>query len=126
LARFLDENGKNTVLSEHVDDLRRTADALFAMAETMAELMSSDPVQWASVTYPALLCVGDVTMVWRLLDMARVALKAMDDGGENDFYNGKVMQATYYAGATLPMTRARIDTCLRQGREAVEMPEGAF
>ncbi|MBW1790286.1 MAG: hypothetical protein JRK53_27380, partial [Deltaproteobacteria bacterium] len=52
--------------------------------------------------------------------MARIALKAMDDGGERDFYTGKVMQATYYAGITLPLTRARTETCLRQGREVVE------
>ena len=33
---------------------------------------------------------------------------------------------TYYADITLPQTLATLDTCLRQGREVVEMPVKAF
>jgi len=36
------------------------------------------------------------------------------------------MQATYFTGVTLPLTMARLDTCIREGREIVDMPEGAF
>ena len=45
---------------------------------------------------------------------------------KNDFYVGKVMQATYFTNVTLPLTMARSETCLREGREIVEMPEKAF
>ena len=47
-------------------------------------------------------------------------------GTGNAFYEGKLMQATFFAGVTLPLTVARLDTCLRDGREVVEMPEEAF
>ncbi len=60
------------------------------------------------------------------LDMAIIAQKAMDRGTRNDFYQGKVMQATYFCGTTLPLTMGRLDTCLREGQEIVEMPEEAF
>ena len=52
--------------------------------------------------------------------------KRQDEGRESDFYRGKVLQATYYAGVTLPLTLARLDTCLRQGREVLDMPQEAF
>ena len=99
------------------------------LGEVAAELsgkMKSDTPQWASYTYPALLCFGDVTMAWRLLDMALAAHRAMEKGGENAFYTGKVMQATYFAGVILPLTSAQLETCIRKGREIVDMPEDAF
>ncbi|MGC8495017.1 MAG: acyl-CoA dehydrogenase C-terminal domain-containing protein, partial [Syntrophobacteraceae bacterium] len=81
-----------------------------------------DPLQWASYTYPALQAYGELTMAWRLLDMARVACEA----DANDFYRGKILQATWFVDVTLPHTLVNIDTCLRTGREILEMPEGAF
>jgi len=36
------------------------------------------------------------------------------------------MQATYYVDTVIPGTQATIGTCLRDGREIVEMPEAAF
>ena len=35
--------------------------------------MKTDPLQWASTTYPALLAFGELTMAWRLIDMAVIA-----------------------------------------------------
>jgi hypothetical protein len=72
------------------------------------------------------MCYGDVTVTWRLLDMAVLAQERMDQEGGNDFFLGKVKQATFFEGVTLPETFARLDTCVRREREVVEMPEGAF
>ena len=107
------------VLSEAVDRLE-------TMARTLSEKMKSDPLQWASYTYPALLCFGDITMVWRLLDLAVIAQEQIEAGSANDFLSGKVLQATFFAGTTLPLTLARMETCLRSRREVVEMPEEGF
>jgi hypothetical protein len=126
IQTFLRENEDHPLLGGEVRNLAGVVKRLGEVAAHMGEMMHSDPLQWASYTYPALLCFGDVTMGWRLLDMAVVAQKAMDRGGKNDFYRGKVMQATYYAGITLPLTAARLETCLRKGREVTDMPEGAF
>jgi hypothetical protein len=123
---FVRKNEDHPVLGGEVRNLGVVVNRLGEVAARMGDMMSSDPLQWASYTYPALLCFGDVTIVWRLLDMAIVAQKAMDKGGKNDFYLGKVLQASYYAGTTLPLTTARLETCLREGREVVDMPEGAF
>jgi hypothetical protein len=39
---------------------------------------------------------------------------------------GKTMQASYFVGSMLPLTMARLETCMRTGREIVEMPNEAF
>ena len=93
----------------------------------MADRMGDDPLQWASYTYPALTAFGEVIMAWRLLDLARIASdRAQKKGSKYDFHRGKVSQATFFAETTLPHTRVTIQTCLRQGREIVDMPDKAF
>lgn len=92
----------------------------------MAERMKADPLQWASYTFPALMCFGDVTMAWRLLDLAIIAHQLIHEGGSNAFYTGKITQASYFVGTMLPLTVARLDTCIRSGREVVEIPNEAF
>jgi hypothetical protein len=92
----------------------------------MAERMKSDPLQWASYTFPALMCFGDVTLAWRLLDLAIIAQRVLDEGRGNAFYAGKVTQACYFVGTMLPLTMARLDICIRSGREIVEIPNEAF
>jgi alkylation response protein AidB-like acyl-CoA dehydrogenase len=113
-------------LGPEIRALSEAVDRLETMARTLSEKMKSDPLQWASYTYPALRCFGDITMVWRLLDLAVIAQEQIKAGSGNDFLSGKVLQATYFTGTTLPLTLARMETCLRSGREVVEMPDGAF
>jgi hypothetical protein len=126
IESFCTENRDHETLGGDVRVLSETVERLARVAGEMSSRSDADPLQWASYTYPALLCFGDVTVTWRLLDMAIIAGRIMDEKGENDYHRGKVMQATYFAGVTLPITMARLETCLRNGREIVEMPEGAF
>jgi hypothetical protein len=126
LEGFCKKNEKHPALGSEIQLLSKAALRLGEVAKKMAAQSKSDPLQWASYTYPALMCFGDVTMVWRLLDIALIAQRAIDEGKKNEYYKGKVLQATYYTGVTLPLTMARLDTCLRGGREIVEMPEEAF
>jgi hypothetical protein len=113
-------------LGPEIQALYQAVDRLETVALALSEKMKTDPLQWASYTYPALLCFGDITMVWRLLDLAVIAQEKIDSGKGSDFLLGKVFQAAYFTGTTLPLTLARLETCLREGREVVEMPEGAF
>ncbi|RJR21175.1 MAG: acyl-CoA dehydrogenase [Desulfobacteraceae bacterium] len=114
------------ILGKYIQTLSDVVKRLARVAQEMAGRAESDPLQWASYTYPALLCFGDVTMAWRLLDMAVIAKERMEADNERDFFHGKVMQATYFVDTTLPITLARLDTCTGNGREIVDMPEGAF
>jgi len=126
IEEFCEKNINHPILGKEVESLSVVVKRLSEVAMGMSNTSKSDPLQWASNTYPALMCFGDVTMAWRLLDMALIAQCIIDDGGGDAFYVGKRMQATYFIGVTLPLTMARIDTCLREGREIVEMPEDGF
>ena len=126
LQSFLDTNNHHPRFGETIRRLAGVVDRLHHTATVMQHQVTADPLQWASNTYPALLAFSEVTMVWRLLDMAVAAQKAMDSGKNNHFYLGKVMQAAYYADITLPDITATLETCMREGREVVEMPIRAF
>jgi alkylation response protein AidB-like acyl-CoA dehydrogenase len=126
LEGFCQKTMRQKTLGKEIQTLDKATKKLGQVAMAMSELSGTDPLQWASYTYPALMCFGDVTMAWRLLDMAVIAQRAMDEGEKSDYLLGKVMQATYFTGVILPETIARLETCLRTGREVVDMPEGAF
>ena len=126
INKFCSDNQDHTSLGRHVQALAAAFEKLVVVADRMKDQMQSDPLQWASNTYPALTAFGEITMIWRLLDMAIVANRAIEKGKQNDFYNGKVLQATYFTDITLPHTLATIGHALRDGREVVDMPVAAF
>jgi alkylation response protein AidB-like acyl-CoA dehydrogenase len=124
--RFFEKHKDHPQLGAKVRQLSAVFERLDQMAGDFKEKMASDPLQWASKTYPALLAFSEATMAWRLLDMAIVASDAMESGKKNDFYLGKVLQAAYFADVTLPHTLATIETCLQEGREVIDMPLKGF
>jgi len=127
IGAFCRANENHPGLGPSVKMLSQTVEALMDMSRIMADRMSDDPLQWASYTYPALTAFGEVIMAWRLLDLARIAFdRSQKKGSKYDFHRGKVLQATYFAETTLPHTRATIHTCLREGREILDMPDKAF
>lgn len=126
IEMFCDTNKSHPAIGEKVSDLNRVKDRLCEMAEELKNRMKSDPLQWASYTYPALLAFSETIMVWRLLDMARISGDKMKNGGQSDFYRGKILQATYFTDITLPHVLAKIETCIRNGREITDMPDNAF
>lgn len=126
IKKFIDRNIDHPVFRKDVRALSEATKGLGEVAREMSGRAVADPLQWASYTYPALLCFGDITICWRLLDMALTAQRAISHGRENQFYVGKVKQATYFTGTTLPLTMARLHTCIRKGREVVDMPVDAF
>jgi hypothetical protein len=126
IEKFCRENRDHPQLGNHIIALSRVFEKLTAVAMHMRDQMNSDPLQWASNTYPALTAFGEVTITWRLLDMAVIAARAIEKGRQKNFYTGKILQATYFADVTLPHTLATMENALRKGREVVDMPDGAF
>ncbi len=106
--------------------LESVARGLWETAAEMAGRQASDPLQWASYTYPALLAFSEVAMAWRLLDMAAIAAGKAGTGKQADFFRAKVLQAAWWVETTLPHTRVRAGLCTRAGRETMDMPDGGF
>lgn len=126
LGKFCTKYGDHPALGIEVQFLAKVRTRLAAVAAEMSQRAQSDPLQWASYTYPALLCFGDTMLTWRLLHMAVIARRFLAERKNNDYWLGKVMQATYFARVMLPTTTARLDTCVSEGREIVKMPQGSF
>jgi alkylation response protein AidB-like acyl-CoA dehydrogenase len=126
IEKFFTNYRNHNELRYYIKKFEAVVTRLCEVASQMRQRMRTDRLQWASYTYPALLCFGEVTLVWRLLEMAIIACKALAGGKRNAYYQGKVLQATYFSEITLPHTLARLNTCLRSGREIVTMPESAF
>ncbi|MBC8247617.1 MAG: acyl-CoA dehydrogenase C-terminal domain-containing protein, partial [Deltaproteobacteria bacterium] len=126
VERFCEKNIHHLSVGNNVRALLDVVKQLSETALKLKDRMTSDPLQWAACTYPALLCFSEVFMSWRLLDLAIIAHSIIDDGNKDDFFTGKIMQATYFTDITLPQTSARIGTLLRSGREISEIPVGAF
>jgi hypothetical protein len=126
IGAFCKQNQDHPRLGGAVKELSRMVEKLVEVSTKMAVLAGSDLPLWAATTYPALLSFGDATACWRLLDMAVAAQKAIDAGKNTPFYQGKVLQALYFTKVMLPEAMARMESCLREGREVVEMPVEAF
>ena len=127
IERFCEANREHPGLGDQVRTLAGVLQRLWETAEEMKQRMGSDPLQWASYTYPALMAVGEVTVAWRLLDLAVIAHPAsLKKGKANDFHRGKVLQAIYYVDTVLPHTVATLGICLRHGREVIDIPDNAF
>lgn len=126
LQSFCANTAAHPTLGEHARFLAEASEGLTEMAKAMRSTVQSDPLLWASKTYPGLQCFAEAAIVWRLLDMALIAQKKMDEGGESDFHVGKVMQARHFAEVTLPALRARLEMCMRPSREIVDIPEAAL
>jgi len=127
IGKFCRKFQDHALLGAAIRLLERTSVKLFKAAGEMVARRREDPLQWAAYTYPALLCFAETVMAWRLLDMAAIAHEcARKEGNLSDFYRGKILQAVYFVETTLPHTQVRSETCLRNGREIVEMPAGGF
>jgi len=126
IKKFCIKNINNKKLGKYITVFNEAFEKLAEAAHQMREQIKSDPLQWASNTYPALMAFGEITMAWHLLDMAVIATRAIDKGQRNNFLTGKLLQATYFTDVTLPHTLATIHNALREGREVIDMPDGAF
>jgi len=126
IRAFCQENKDHPLLGKQIQALTNVVDKLAEMSAEMSKRAMEDTLLWGASTYPALISFGDAIACWRLLDMAVIAQKAIEEGKDTPFYQGKVKQATYFTDVTLPLTVARLETCVREGREVVEMPDDAF
>ncbi len=127
ITSFCRKHKNHPVLGQQLNTLAGAMHQLKQTTVKLANMKKKDPLQWASRSYPMLMVFGEISMAWRLLDMASVAYDpSRPKVRKSDFYRGKVFQAKFFVDETLPGTLAKMGSCLREGREVVEMPERAF
>ncbi|MBU2648829.1 acyl-CoA dehydrogenase [bacterium] len=132
---FREELGQFCQLHKEHPRLGDKVRALFGVSERVCEIAlelkerrEKDVLQWASYTYPALMSIGEVIVSWRLLDLAVIADKQQEKakGSKKEYFEGKILQAGYYVDTVLPQTLVTMETCLRHGREVLDISNNAF
>jgi len=127
IARFCKANSSHSELKEHFKKLGQVTSQAHQTTAAMLRLWATEPRQWAARTYPMLNAFGEISMAWRLLDLARIAWKRhQQDPKKSHYYSGKIYQAKFYVDQVLPKTRATLEICAKQGREIVDIPDKAF
>jgi hypothetical protein len=127
IASFCRDNAPHPELKGHINMLAEVADQAQQTSETLLRLRATDPQQWAASTSPMLNAFGEISMAWRLLDMARIAWERYrQDPKKSHYCSGKIYQAKFFMDEILPNTQTTLRNCARQGREIVDIPDRAF
>ncbi|MCF8107385.1 MAG: acyl-CoA dehydrogenase [Desulfohalobiaceae bacterium] len=128
LAGFCSSHRKDPGLGGRIQALEGVLQRLWEVSGVMLRTRAEDPLQWAASTASMLRAFGEVSLIWRLLDMGLVANKALRHakGRPLHFYRGKVAQAVYFTDITLPHTLATLESCPGAGREVVNLPTASF
>ncbi len=113
-------------LGDKVRALSGVMDRVGEITQELKVRREKDILQWASYTYPALISIGEVIVSWRLLDLAMISEKLQEKASKKEYYEGKILQASYYVDTVLPQTLVNMETCLRHGREILDIPDNAF
>jgi alkylation response protein AidB-like acyl-CoA dehydrogenase len=74
-----------------------------------------------------LMALGDLLIGWLLARQAEIALHALDEGtAEEDFYQGKIAAARFFAATVLPRLAAEREIAETTTLDLMELPEAAF
>ena len=128
IDKFCQQYKEHSRLGDKVRALSGVMDRVGEITQELKERREKDVLQWASYTYPALMSIGEVIVAWRLLDLAMISEKLQEKakGSKKEYYEGKILQASYYIDTVLPQTLVNMETCLRHGREILDITDNAF
>jgi hypothetical protein len=127
LYKFINMNRGRPGFEEEVRQFSETVDQLREVSRQISENWQSEPLRAASHAFPLMLCFGDVTVAWRLLDMAAIADEALSKGtAKQDFYRGKILSARYFIKTKLPETKTRLKACMEDRHEIVDLTNSEF
>jgi len=128
VSKFCQQHKDHPRFGDKVRALFGVMERVSDIALELKERQEKDVLQWASYTYPALMSIGEVVVSWLLLDLAVIAEKQVEKakGSKRDYFEGKILQASYYVDTVLPQTLVNMETCLRHGREILDIPNNAF
>ncbi|SUA74160.1 Acyl-CoA dehydrogenase, short-chain specific [Nocardia otitidiscaviarum] len=132
VQKFIEREGGNGRLKAERKLLATALEDVQAMAATLTgHLMGAqqDPKELYKVGLGSvrfLLAVGDLLIGWQLLAQAEVAIKALDGGSTEPFYQGKVATAQFFARNVLPELTSVRTVLSNLDNDIMELDEAAF
>ncbi|WP_067830880.1 acyl-CoA dehydrogenase [Nocardia inohanensis] len=132
VQKFIDREGGNGRLKAERKLLATALEDVQGMAATLTgHLMGAqqDPKELYKVGLGSvrfLMAVGDLLIGWQLLVQAEVAIKALDNGSTEPFYQGKIASAQFFARNVLPELTATRTILSNLDNDIMELDEAAF
>ncbi len=135
IKAFVDSEAGNGRLKNERALLAAAADDVQAMVTTMVGHLTAAAEDSSSMylvglnTTRLLLALGELTVGWLLLREAEVALAALTAEPANkdkDFYEGKVVAATFFAGTRLPLLAAERAVAEAVTQDPMQLSEAAL
>ncbi|MBL1072995.1 acyl-CoA dehydrogenase [Nocardia sp. 2] len=132
VQKFIEREGGNGRLKAERKLLATALEDVQGMAATLTgHLMGAQEdakelykVGLGSVRF--LMAVGDLLIGWQLLAQAEVAIKALDNGSTEAFYQGKIATAQFFARNVLPELTATRAILSNLDNDIMELDEAAF
>ncbi|QLY30866.1 acyl-CoA dehydrogenase [Nocardia huaxiensis] len=132
VQKFIEREGGNGRLKAERKLLATALEDVQAMAATLTgHLMGAqqDPKELYKVGLGSvrfLMAVGDLLIGWQLLQQAEVAIKALDNGSTEPFYQGKIATAQFFARNILPELTSVRTVLSNLDNDIMELDEAAF
>jgi len=132
ISKFIEREGGNGRLKAERKLLATALEDVQGMAASLTgHLMAAqqDPAELYKVGLGSvrfLLAVGDLLIGWQLLTHAEIAIKALDSGSTEPFYQGKIATAQFFARNVLPELTATRAVLSALDNEIMELDEAAF
>ncbi|UGT40737.1 acyl-CoA dehydrogenase [Nocardia yamanashiensis] len=132
VQKFIEREGGNGRLKAERKLLATALEDVQGMAATLTgHLMGAqqDPKELYKVGLGSvrfLMAVGDLLIGWQLLQQAEVAIKALDNGSTEPFYQGKIASAQFFARNVLPELTATRTILSNLDNDIMELDEAAF
>ncbi|WP_280365052.1 acyl-CoA dehydrogenase, partial [Nocardia wallacei] len=132
IQQFIDREGGNGRLKAERKLLATALEDVQGMAATLtghlmaAQEDSSELYKVGLGSVRFLLSVGDLLIGWQLLQQAEIAIKALDNGSTEPFYQGKVATAQFFARNVLPELTATRAVLSNLDNDIMELDEAAF
>ncbi|AYF75977.1 acyl-CoA dehydrogenase [Nocardia yunnanensis] len=132
IQKFIEREGGNGRLKAERKLLATALEDVQGMAATLTgHLMGAqqEPTELYKVGLGSvrfLLAVGDLIIGWLLLAQAEVAIKALDNGSTEKFYDGKIATAQFFARNVLPELTSVRTVLSNLDNDIMELDEAAF
>ncbi|MGI9018556.1 MAG: acyl-CoA dehydrogenase [Euzebya sp.] len=126
---FAKGDAGNGQLATERQRLQTALEDVQGMLGSMVQFLGEDLYKIGLNTTPFLFSLSELVVGWLLLRGAEVAIKAQDGNlkaGDQDFYQGKVVAAKWFAHNVLPQLTARREIMAATSMDVMEMADTAF
>lgn len=125
IQEFIGQHQHNEAMAEFIGPLAKALGRLQQATLTIAQRGMSDPNEAGAAATDYLKMFGFVSIAYLWCRAVLVARSKLGQG-EDEFYQGKIMTATFYMQKILPYTAVHFAGIMAGSKSVMDMPEAMF